>query len=177
MNTMVRVVYRGISIDEANELYLVEMMEGAFPYFQDASNMTLTIWKNQEDEYCLFITWYDKNGNEYDKFAYKEFYSPALREDFMSAFQRLTDIPYTVEINHSPEIWEDFMWAFLNLVHIPTFLVETQDFTLARVLTIGFNDYDDNDSDDSQLYNELCEWGSSMTSYSEDMLWMQHMLL
>ena len=45
-------MYRGISIDEANELYLVEMMEGAFAYFQDVSNMTLTIWKNQEDEYC-----------------------------------------------------------------------------------------------------------------------------
>ena len=127
---MVQVVYRGISINEDNLLFLSTMMEVETPYFHDASSMRFLIWNNSDD-YYLIIDWYDEYDNIYAKFAYFEFYSPEIREDFM--------------------------WAFLNLVHIPTFLVETQDFAPARVLTIGFNDYDDDDSNDSQLYNELCE--------------------
>ena len=100
MNIMVRIVYRGISIDEDNEELLVEMTEGAFPYFRDALSMQFTIWMNDSQVYCLLMSWNHKDGSEYDYFSYNEFYSLELRDDFMSAFQRLTGIPYTIVINH-----------------------------------------------------------------------------
>ena len=93
---MAQVVYRGINIHEDNEFFLNLLLEEEIEYFHNAVHMCYIIWSHVQD--CnLIIFWYDEHGNKLEYFQWRDFDTPEICQDFMSAFQQLSGIPVTVK--------------------------------------------------------------------------------